>query len=497
MPDINNKGGLNLPLYNLEPKRIGNSYFLGIGINNYKESAGFPNLFNAQKDIEDILELLQSKYDVSTPITLFNENATREQIIHELDQLSELIRPIDKLIIYFSGHGHINKRKKGFWIPYDANKKNTANYIRNSTILNYVGDINSLHTLLISDSCNSGSIFDLETFRSTSPAIEELEKIKSRWAICSGLHSQLVSDGKPGCNSPFANSLINSLKVNNSPKINAGKIVDKVIKATSNIYKQLPIGSRLDGVGDEGGQYIFVLKNDLRNADSNGKVNQLNLTKNDLRQGMPTNKINYHGTAPTNHLGTQINKLEYNLDRGHINDCIKELLFLTNKSNLIDEDEILNLQIRLKKLETDNRKGILEYDKYTVHRNVVVENFLYYYRVIKSELDKYEKLEEMEEIVTEEIESIESIISENGTPDQKQSMMKPTQKLVRAYLSLSHTVRLKIAMDIGIYSQEDNKSEKSEQTKVILLRAKKEEKLRLLWKKVMESIGNSEMENPF
>lgn len=239
----------------------GQSWFFGIGINEYRH---FENLHNAVKDVKDVMILLQDRYDLEPDhiITLFDEAATRKQIIKVLDSLVERIQENDKLIIYYSGHGHLNKKSgKGYWIPCDAEKENTSAYIRNSTIREYLQDIKSLHTLLISDSCFSGALF-VRSRSGISAAVEELEKLPSRWAICSGRHNEEVHDGAPGTNSPFAASILNLLRVNQDPRLNVAKLADNVRKLTYRNYTQLPEGRPLYGVGDQGGEYVFRLRSD-------------------------------------------------------------------------------------------------------------------------------------------------------------------------------------------------------------------------------------------
>lgn len=241
-----------------ESQRLGKSWFLGIGINTYQ---AFPQLNNAVKDVEDILELLMQRYDVEADCALLlkDEEATREAIIDQLDRLKKEIKEEDKLLIYYSGHGHLDDSELGYWIPYDAKKGKTANYIRNSTIRDYIRVIRTRHTLLISDSCFSGSLFSKGGSRAAT-AIDQLEQRKSRWAICSGRHDQEVNDGEPGKNSPFAKSIIKMLQDNSFQKLNVAKLAGYVLEVTAANYDQLPEGNPLSMVGHEGGQYVFRLK---------------------------------------------------------------------------------------------------------------------------------------------------------------------------------------------------------------------------------------------
>ena len=256
--DQNPQRGLAPRSKSMKKMPTGRSFFFGIGINQYDF---FKELNNAVNDVEKVVDLLQSKYDIEPENTLLisNQNATRKQIITAFDQLKETLQPADKLIVYFSGHGHLDKWNKGYWIPVDAELDNSAHYIRNSTILEYMGDIPAQHILLISDSCFSGSLFYKGQSRSTL-AIDELETRKSRWAICSGRHDEEVADGPPGTHSPFAKSILYVLEQNERDKLNVSKVIEQVLEMTRANYKQLPEGSPLQGVDHRGGQYVFCRK---------------------------------------------------------------------------------------------------------------------------------------------------------------------------------------------------------------------------------------------
>ena len=255
-----------MPAGNLSTWRNpGNSWFLGIGINSYKE---FPNLTNAVRDVLVIKDLMTTLYDVDHEYVhlILDENATEEKIMDTLDYLSRSVQQNDKLIIYYSGHGRINKElNRGYWLPHDAKQDSTARYLLNSTIQDYVGGIDAKHVLLISDACFSGSMFMRGDHRSAALA-DELEERSSRWAICSGRHDEEVYDGDPGGHSPFAQSLINVLSNTKKEFIPVGSVINYVIEETAANYEQLPDGRPMFGVGHQGGQYVFRKKDAQKKA---------------------------------------------------------------------------------------------------------------------------------------------------------------------------------------------------------------------------------------
>ena len=108
----------------IEP--LGKQWLFGIGIGKYAE---LPNLANAVKDVKDIIQVLTKDYGVSpsNTITLFNEEANRENLIHRLDQLAEKVGKDDTLLVYFAGHGYLNNTTDmGYWIPHDSKKGRTS-----------------------------------------------------------------------------------------------------------------------------------------------------------------------------------------------------------------------------------------------------------------------------------------------------------------------------------------------------------------------------------
>lgn len=240
------------------PKTInlGRSWFLGIAINQYDH---WPQLNNAVKDVEDFAELLLNGYDVEQECcTIIKEqDATEDNIHKQLKRLRDQVAPNDKVLIYYSGHGHLENGKRGYWVPQDAGKDSTHDFVGNSTILEYLEDINSLHTLLISDACFSGSLLMGGATKSQDFALEELEQKPSRWALCSGRHNEEVHDGPPGENSPFAKALITILSENTKDLLNIGALVNQVIHLTRTRYKQLPLGSPVNVEGHKFGEYIF------------------------------------------------------------------------------------------------------------------------------------------------------------------------------------------------------------------------------------------------
>ncbi len=233
------------------------NYLLAIGIDDYVH---VPKLYNCKKDIDDLVAVLTQKYhfEKKNIKTLFNENATKGKIYKAFRQMAQKITHQDNLIIYFSGHGEFdNVFNQGYWIPVNAQEGEHDQYIPNSEIKTILSAIKSHHTFLISDSCFSGALFAKGLGKNVS---RRYEKDPSRWGLTAG-RNEIVSDGQPGDNSPFAESLLYRLK-NSNTAIGVAQLcahVTEYVQANSN---QTPIGEPLKVDGHKNGQFVFHLKKD-------------------------------------------------------------------------------------------------------------------------------------------------------------------------------------------------------------------------------------------
>lgn len=235
-----------------DSKPTGKSYMLLIGVNQYKY---WNRLHNAVKDCSDLSQVLTNEYQFHNTdvITLYNHEATRENILETFESLQDKVGPNDNLLIYYAGHGFYDPQSQlGYWVPVGARLNKIPDFIRNSTIHDYLRTINSKNTLLIADACYAGSLF-------ANSRGEIIEGKRSRWAFTSG-DIEKVWDGQPGENSPFARYLIRYLTNNRKSSLGADEVIKNVRQVVERNTAQTPQGSPLRHVGDEGGQFRFYRK---------------------------------------------------------------------------------------------------------------------------------------------------------------------------------------------------------------------------------------------
>ena len=253
--------GLNLGS-DINHLKVGKYYALIVGIDNY--SGDWTKLRNAVNDAKAIEKVLKTNYKFTNFKTLYNEQATRTNIISAFEQLMKVVKEEDNVFIYYSGHGDFKKTlNKGYWVPVDAKTSSTSNYISNSDLQTYLTGIESKHTLLVADACFSGDIFRGKTlsipFENSERYYKKVYSLKSRQAMTSGGVEPVMDGGKDG-HSVFAYYLLKALRGNQSSMIDAGQVFEKVKIPVYNNSEQSPDFKAVSKTGDEGGQFIFMKK---------------------------------------------------------------------------------------------------------------------------------------------------------------------------------------------------------------------------------------------
>ncbi|MCU0392098.1 MAG: caspase family protein, partial [Thermoflexibacter sp.] len=235
----NNERGLFRKDKTTNKPLLGKNYLFAIGINDYEHEK---KLQFAVSDVEAVRDLLWENYGFEKleKYILTNENANLLHIKSKLKLLKSEVTENDSLLIYFAGHGTEDKEAKmGYWIPY--NGKQGEIHLTNTEIINLIGNIDSKHTLLVSDSCFSGTLLETRDL-----AKDKIGNEPSRWIFTSG-RDELVLD-----KSPFAEAFIKFLKENTEPQMLLGAFAEKVrkftIEKTKNTTKQMPRVGRMQGV---------------------------------------------------------------------------------------------------------------------------------------------------------------------------------------------------------------------------------------------------------
>lgn len=241
----------------------GKYYALIIGINKYSDPQ-FQELDFCIRDAELFYNTITSRYLFEKENVKFLQNASMADMVEALDFFSKKVLPEDNFLIFYAGHGVWDDASEiGFWLPSDARKNSKLAWFRNSTLRDYLREIHSKHTLLISDACFAGSIFKSRAAFTDAPlAINKLYDLPSRKAMTSGTLTEVPDQ------SAFIKYLVDRLSKNDERYLSSEQLFSSFRIAVINNSSVVPQFGEIREVGDEGGDFIFILRDELVNLKS-------------------------------------------------------------------------------------------------------------------------------------------------------------------------------------------------------------------------------------
>lgn len=290
-----------------EIKHYRSKWAILIGIDKYTKP--LPALMYSVKDAKSIEELLEKNYGFRNQniISLYNQNATLSNIKKVFSDLKTRIGPQDQLIIFWSGHGVIERtpsRKIGYLVPSDGNPKNPYPTCFPMTEFGKITQyVDSKDTLILLDACYGQMAiqFNYKTalFDNTDIHQEyELEYMpdgsvrsvpiggswhsnykiasKSRAIITSG--AEMVVEMTNLKSGVFTHSILKGLGQSLADFNRDGVITtyelfvfirDDILRLTNG--KQTPVYGGLPG--DEGGEMQFIKSSPVTNSTSKKKSN--------------------------------------------------------------------------------------------------------------------------------------------------------------------------------------------------------------------------------
>jgi hypothetical protein len=233
----------------------GKYYALIVGINNYNDPL-INELDYCIRDAESFNNTLTTRYTFEKENVRLLKNATMAQIVDALDYFAKVVRTTDNFLIFYAGHGVWDTNSEiGFWLPSDARKESKLAWFRNSTLRDYLREIHSKHTLLITDACFGGSIFKTRAaFTDATLAVNKLYELPSRKAMTSGTLTEVPDQ------SAFLKYLIERLNKNAEKYLSSEQLFSSFRIAVINNSNVVPQFGEIKEVGDEGGDFIFILR---------------------------------------------------------------------------------------------------------------------------------------------------------------------------------------------------------------------------------------------
>jgi hypothetical protein len=251
------------------------SWAVVIGINNYSLKKGWKPLPYAVNDAKAVKELLINHMGFSEDhiITLYDNRATKKEIERLLgDELPSKVKPDDRVLVFFSGHGDTRKARRGdigYLVPVDGDSKSPhATYLAMNQIQNFSDLIPAKQVLFIVDACYSGIagiIFKGKKEEETRKQVEVFIKSGGRQVLTAGTSDEKVTMSKKWNNhSIYTYYLLAGLKgaadYNSDGVISTRELqvhLDTMVPRESNQHPQM------FNLGSGEGNFIFYKEGDL------------------------------------------------------------------------------------------------------------------------------------------------------------------------------------------------------------------------------------------
>ncbi len=246
---------------------FGRYHALIIGNNDYQH---LQDLETAVHDAKSVEEVLRRRYGFKTTLLL---NANRYELLSALNKLRETLNDGDNLLIYYAGHGELDRvNNRGHWLPVDAETNSSANWISAVQITDVLNAMTAKQIFLVADSCYSGvltraAIARLDAGMSDEERLRWLKAMatkRARVVLTSG-GVQPVLDGGGGDHSVFAKAFLATLEENRgvleSQRLAQAVIQRVAVTDAAASIDQVPVYAPIRFAGHEAGDFFFVARN--------------------------------------------------------------------------------------------------------------------------------------------------------------------------------------------------------------------------------------------
>jgi hypothetical protein len=243
------------------PLELGSYHALLIGINDYQHTDFAPRLRTAVNDVQSLARVLIDDYGFKNVKLVLDRQATRAGVLKALAEFRDMpLGPGDNLLIYYAGHGHQRPdTQDGFWIPADATGDEFT-WISVTDIRRILKNVKARHTLLVSDSCFSGTLSrSLISLPTNDRFLREVFLKDSYQVISSGGLEPVADGGRDGL-SLFAYSFVGYLRQQTRPYVTAAQLYSDVAPLVANASgsRQTPEHGKIPDTFDQNGQFVFA-----------------------------------------------------------------------------------------------------------------------------------------------------------------------------------------------------------------------------------------------
>jgi len=273
-----------------------------IGIDTYQNLPAARHLSYAVGDAKGVEKTLREHFRFDQIVSLYNQDATRENILRVLlDELRKTSED-DGVFVYFAGHGITRsmtvkgtKGDVGFLVPYDGSFDEMSKNISMQQLKSDVGPtIPAKHVFFVVDACFGGILVasragDAE-YRKDAAYLREITGEQARQVLTAGGQDETVLDGGPKGHSVFTGRLIEALEEVDD-YVTARELGVRLQKqvygdAAARGQSQKPLFGEIYGTGD----FVFVPDVEKRKSRAEAEVRGLEAEPADLQRRQETAK---------------------------------------------------------------------------------------------------------------------------------------------------------------------------------------------------------------
>jgi len=237
------------------PFAVGRQYLVVIAVSNYQQ---WTPLASPVKDAREIKDILVSRYRIDRLYELYDEQATKANILRLLVKLQQEIEIDDSLLILYSGHGHLDRNSStGFWIPVNAGTEayEQQNWLPHIQLRGLLANVKATHLFVISDSCFAGDLIQATRSLPDTANPDYLQKAYSH--VCRQVLTSGATEAVPDV-SDFALQLKSILKRNRNPYLDTFTLYNDIRLGVSS---SVPLLGSLAGTGhQEGASFLLFLQ---------------------------------------------------------------------------------------------------------------------------------------------------------------------------------------------------------------------------------------------
>ncbi len=250
-----NRGILEAPDETPPQLTVGKQYLAVIAVSRYWQ---WTPLASPVKDAQEIRDILLSRYRIDRLYELYDEQATKANILRLLVSLQQEIESDDSLLILYAGHGHLDKSSSsGFWIPVNAGTDvyEQQNWLPHTQLRGLLANVKAMHLFVIADSCFAGDLI-LAT-RSLPDQVNRDFLQKAYSHVCRQVLASGAAEAVPDV-SDFAYQLKSVLRRNRNPYLDTFTLYNDMRLGVSG---SVPLLGSLAGTGhQEGASFLLFLQ---------------------------------------------------------------------------------------------------------------------------------------------------------------------------------------------------------------------------------------------